>query len=69
MAILTVNRYSNFPNINEMSTPVSSKAVADKIKSYASLFSRSDKIMTDNGAQYLKTQTGSNQLNIKLFLD
>ena len=50
--LLTVDRYSKYPVIDEMSTPVTSKAVAEKIKSYTSLLGCPDEIMTDNGPQY-----------------
>ena len=35
-----------------MPTPVTSKAVADRVKTYSALFGRPDEIMTDNGPQY-----------------
>ena len=50
--LLTVDRYTKYPLVDEMPSPVTSKAVADKIKGYTSLFGRPDEIMTDNGPQY-----------------
>ena len=41
-----------YPIVDEMTKPVTSNVVADKIKDYVSLFVRSDKIMTDSELQY-----------------
>uniref|UniRef100_A0A8C7WXQ6 Gypsy retrotransposon integrase-like protein 1 n=1 Tax=Oryzias sinensis TaxID=183150 RepID=A0A8C7WXQ6_9TELE len=49
--LLTVDRYSKFPMVDEMHT-TSSHAVAQKIQAYVSLFGRPDEILTDNGTQY-----------------
>lgn len=50
--LLTVDRYSKFPLVDEMPVPVSSHAVALKMQMYMSLFGRVDEILTDNGPQY-----------------
>lgn len=50
--MLTVDRYSKYPLVDEMPTPVSSHAVTQKMQSYMSLFGRPDEILTDNGPQY-----------------
>ena len=51
--LLAVDRYSKYPTVDKIQTPVSNQAGADKIKSYALLFGRLDEIMTDNGPQFL----------------
>uniref|UniRef100_A0A8C2EQ68 Gypsy retrotransposon integrase-like protein 1 n=1 Tax=Cyprinus carpio TaxID=7962 RepID=A0A8C2EQ68_CYPCA len=50
--LLTVDRYSKYPLVDEMPIPVSSHAVAQKMQCYMSLFGRPDEIMRDNGPQY-----------------
>lgn len=50
--LLTVDRYSKYPLVDQMPTTVTSTAVANNIKKYISLFGRPDEIMTDNGPQY-----------------
>lgn len=47
--LLTVDRYSKFPVLDEMPMPVSGRAVAQKMEMYMSLFGRPDEILTDNG--------------------
>lgn len=49
--LLTVDRYSKFPIVEELPSPTS-KAVAEKMKFYSSMFGRPEEIMTDNGPQY-----------------
>lgn len=51
--LLTVDRFSKYPLVNEMTTPVSSHTVTQKMQSYMSLFGRPDEILTDNGPQYM----------------
>ena len=50
--LLTVDRYSKYPLMDEMPTPVSSHAVTQKMQSFMSLFGRPEEILTDNGPQY-----------------
>ncbi|KAL0148840.1 hypothetical protein M9458_055849 [Cirrhinus mrigala] len=50
--LLTVDRYSKYPLVDEMPIPASSHAVAQKMQCYTPLFGRPDEIMTDNGPQY-----------------
>lgn len=50
--LLTVDRYSKFPILEELPVPASSRAVTERLKFYVSLFGRPDEIMTDNGPQY-----------------
>ncbi len=50
--LLTVDRYSKYPLVDEMPIPVSSHAVAQKMQGHMSLFGRPDEIITDNGPQY-----------------
>ena len=50
--LLTVDRFSKFPLVDEIHAPVTSQAITDKIEMYSSLFGRLDEIMTDNGSQY-----------------
>lgn len=45
-------QYSKYPVVDEMSMPVSSQAVTQKMQTYMSLFGRPDEILTDNGPQY-----------------
>ena len=50
--MLTVYRYSKYPLVDEMTVPITSRAVADKLSQYCSMFGRPDEIFTDNGPQY-----------------
>ncbi|CAJ1059742.1 hypothetical protein NQD34_015829 [Xyrichtys novacula] len=50
--LLTVDRNSKYPLVDEMSMPVSGHAVTQKLQGYVSLFGRVDEIFTDNGPQY-----------------
>ena len=50
--LLTVDRYSKCPLVDEMTVPITSRAVADKLSQYCSMFGRPDEIFTDNGPQY-----------------
>ncbi len=50
--LLTVDRYTKYPLVEQMNFPVTSQRVADKIKSYCSLFGRPERLTTDNGPQY-----------------
>ena len=50
--LLTVDRYSKYPLVDYMPTPVSSQAITAKIKAYCALFGRPDVIISDNGPQY-----------------
>ena len=50
--LLTIDRYTKYPLLDEMKAPVTSHAVAEKIKHYCSLFGRPDEFMSDNGPQY-----------------
>lgn len=54
--LLTVDRYSKYPLMDEMRSPVTSEAVTEKIKQYCSLFGKPEDIMTDNGPQYTGKQ-------------
>lgn len=51
--LLTVDRFSKYPLVDQMTTPVSSHTVTQKMQSYMSLFRRPDEILTDNGPQYV----------------
>ena len=51
-----VDRYSRYPLLDEMRAPVTSQAVAEKIKQYCALFGKPEEIMTDNGPQYTGKQ-------------
>ena len=50
--LLTVDRYSKYPLVDHMPTPVSSQAITAKIKAYCAQFGRPDVIISDNGPQY-----------------
>ena len=50
--LLTVDRYSKYPLVDHMPTPVSSQAITSKIISYCTQFGRPDVIISDNGPQY-----------------
>ena len=50
--LLTVDRYSKYPLVDHMPTPVSSQAITVKIKAYCAQFGRPDVIISDNGPQY-----------------
>ena len=50
--LLTVDRYSSFPLVQEFPSMPSSSQVANTIKGYCALFGKPDEIMTDNGPQY-----------------
>ncbi|XP_014670832.1 PREDICTED: uncharacterized protein K02A2.6-like [Priapulus caudatus] len=50
--LIVADRYTKYPLVDVMPTPVSSQAVANKIKAYCALFGRPDELMTDNGPQY-----------------
>lgn len=50
--LLSANRFSKHPVVDEMSMPISSHAVTHKIQMHMSLFGRVDDILTDNGPQY-----------------
>ena len=50
--LLIVDRYTKFPLVDEMSEPVTSKKVTDKIKFYCSLFGKPTEIMSDGGSHY-----------------
>lgn len=50
--LLTVDRYSKFPVVDELPMPASSHAVTQKMQMYMSLFGCPDEILTDNGPQY-----------------
>ena len=50
--LLIVDRYTKFPIMEELSTPASSKQIADRMRLYMSLFGRPEEVMTDNGPQY-----------------
>lgn len=50
--LITVDRYSKFPLVDEIQQPVTSEKVAEKMKMYCSIFGKCSEIMTDNGPQY-----------------
>ena len=50
--LLTVDRYSKYPLVDEMPVPITSRSVAEKLSQYCAMFGRPDKILTDNGPQY-----------------
>lgn len=50
--LLTVDRYSKYPLLDEMGSSVTSLAVMRKIRDYCALFGKPEEIMTDNGPQY-----------------
>ena len=47
--LLTVDRYSKYPLVDEMAVPITSRSVADKLSQYCAMFGRPDQILTDNG--------------------
>ena len=50
--LLTVDLYSKYPLLEQLSSPVSSKQITEKIKSYCSMFGKPSVILSDNGPQY-----------------
>ena len=50
--LLIADRYSKYPLVDVIRTPVTSQAVTDRLKAYCALFGRPDEIMTVNGPQY-----------------
>ena len=54
--LLTVDRYSKYPLVDEITVPITSRAVADKLSQYCSMFGQSDEIFTDNGPQYSRSK-------------
>ena len=50
--LIIVDRYSKYPLVDEISEPVTSKKVTDKIKFYCSLFGKPTEIMSDGGSHY-----------------
>ena len=50
--LLTVDRYSKYPLVDEMPVHITSRSVADKLSQYWAMFGRPDQILTDNGPQY-----------------
>ena len=50
--LLTVDRYSKYPMVDEMTVPITSHAVAERLSRYCAMFGRPDQILTDNGPQY-----------------
>ena len=50
--LLTVDRYSKYPLVDEMPVPITSRSVADKLSQYCAMFGRPDQILTDNGPHY-----------------
>ena len=50
--MLTVDRYSRYPLVEELSATASSKTITGIIKTYCAMFGRPDEIMSDNGPQY-----------------
>ena len=50
--LLIIDRYTKYPLLDEMKAPVTSYAVAEKVKHYCSLFGRPDEFMSHNGPQY-----------------
>ena len=54
--LMVADRYTKYPFVDAMPSPVSSQAVANRLRSYCALFGRPDEIMTDNGPQYAGQQ-------------
>ena len=50
--LLTVDRYSKYPVVDDIPDPVSSHDITEKMTMYCALLGRPDEIMTDNGPQY-----------------
>ena len=50
--VLTVDRYSRYPLVEELSPTASSKTITGIIQIYCAMFGRPDEIMSDNGPQY-----------------
>ena len=54
--LLTVDRYTKYPLVDNIPNPVSSHAITEKMKTYCAMFGRPDEIMTDGGPQYTGKQ-------------
>ena len=50
--VLTMDRYSRYLLVEELSATASSKTITGIIKTYCAMFGRPDEIMSDNGSQY-----------------
>lgn len=50
--LITADKYSKLPLVEEMAIPVTSNSVAQKIKQQCALFGKPERIFTDNGPQY-----------------
>ena len=50
--LLTVDRNSKYPLVDEIAVPITSRSVAVKLSQYCSMFGRPDQILTDNDPQY-----------------
>ena len=55
--LLTVDRYSKYPPVDEMAVPITNRTVADKLSQYCSMFGRPDQLLTQYTGQAFKTFT------------
>ena len=50
--LIICDKFSKFPLVDEIPSPTSSEAVANKLRHYCALFGKPQKIYSDNGPQY-----------------